>query len=150
MVGAGAGFAAGLGSVCGLCADRGHDWRAVFGLNLAVLRRYLGAALVAGGVSALISLVFAALVAVKTALPLGQLCAPPAGVEAMAAMGLALGYDPAFVACIIWCGWRCCSCWCLCSSGGEGLAALTGLPWRAGAGHIPMAQTGRIADGLAF
>ena len=70
------------------------------GLNLAVLRRYLGAALVAGGVSALISLVFAALVAAVTALPLGQLWVAfaPGGVEAMAAIGLALGYDPAFVA----------------------------------------------------
>lgn len=70
------------------------------GLNLAVLRRYSGAALVAGGVSALISLVFAALVAVVTSLPLGQLWVAfaPGGVEAMAAIGLALGYDPAFVA----------------------------------------------------
>ena len=59
-----------------------------------------GAALVAGGASALISFAFAALVAAVTALPLGQLWVAfaPGGVEAMAAMGLALGYDPAFVA----------------------------------------------------
>ena len=70
------------------------------GLSAALLRRYAGAALVAGGVSALISFAFAALVASVTALPLGQLWVAfaPGGVEAMAAMGLALGYDPAFVA----------------------------------------------------
>lgn len=70
------------------------------GLNGALLRRYMAAALVAGGVSALVSFAFAALVAAVTALPLGQLWVAfaPGGVEAMAAMGLALGYDPAFVA----------------------------------------------------
>ena len=43
---------------------------------------------------------FAAPVAALTGLPLGQLWVAfaPGGVEAMAAMGLALGYDPAFVA----------------------------------------------------
>lgn len=70
------------------------------GLRVVTLKRYAGAALVAGGASALISFAFAALVAAVTALPLGQLWVAfaPGGVEAMAAMGLALGYDPAFVA----------------------------------------------------
>ena len=70
------------------------------GLTLATLLAHGKAALVAGGMSALVSFGFAAAVAGGTGLPLGQLWVAfaPGGVEAMAAMGLAMGYDPAFVA----------------------------------------------------
>lgn len=70
------------------------------GLGMASLLAHGRAALVAGTVSALVAGLFAAPVAALTGLPLGQLWVAfaPGGVEAMAAMGLALGYDPAFVA----------------------------------------------------
>ncbi len=57
-----------------------------------------GILLVASAV--LVSLVFAALTHLLTGLPLAQvwIAFAPGGVEAMAAIGLALGYDPAYVA----------------------------------------------------
>lgn len=52
------------------------------------------------GMTVAMSLAFATLTALLTGLPWGQIwiAYAPGGVEAMAAIGLALGYDPAFVA----------------------------------------------------
>lgn len=70
------------------------------GLTRADLGRNLAATLLAGAVSTAVSLGFALVAAGLTGLPLGQLWVAfaPGGVEAMAAIGLALGHDPAFIA----------------------------------------------------
>lgn len=70
------------------------------GLAPSALRLHLRAALVAVVLASLISAGFALLVARLTGLPLAQvwIALAPGGVEAMAAIGLALGYDPAFIA----------------------------------------------------
>ncbi|MFZ5751584.1 MAG: AbrB family transcriptional regulator [Pseudomonadota bacterium] len=70
------------------------------GLSPSALGRNLLATVMAGTVSAGVAMLFAALVAGLTAIPFAQLWVAfaPGGVEAMAAVGLALGYDPAFIA----------------------------------------------------
>lgn len=70
------------------------------GLSRAALLNHLRAALAVTALSLGISLGFAALASGLTGLGLGQIwiAYAPGGVEAMAAIGLALGYDPAFVA----------------------------------------------------
>lgn len=70
------------------------------GMSGSSLGRYLVATLLAGTASAGISLIFAAIVARLTPIPFAQLWVAfaPGGVEAMAAIGLALGHDPAFIA----------------------------------------------------
>jgi len=69
-------------------------------IPLADIRRLVGGALAVVVVSSLIAAMFAALAARFLNLPFGQLWVSyaPGGVEAMAAMALALGYDSAFVA----------------------------------------------------
>ncbi|ARJ70978.1 AbrB family transcriptional regulator [Paracoccus contaminans] len=70
------------------------------GLDARALTRNLGAAVVVAAIASALSLVCAAVVARLTGLPLGQVWVAyaPGGVEAMAAIGLSLGYDPAYVA----------------------------------------------------
>lgn len=70
------------------------------GISGRSLRPLLVAALVTTGVATLVSGGFALLVAALTHLPAGQvwIAFAPGGVEAMAAIGIALGYDPAYVA----------------------------------------------------
>ena len=60
----------------------------------------LGAAVASTGTAALVSAGFAYAAAQFVDLPIGQVWVAfaPGGVEAMAAIGLALGYDPAYVA----------------------------------------------------
>lgn len=69
-------------------------------VSRAQTRRYLVAGLSVVGVTLVVSLAFAALTRALTGLPFGQvwIAYAPGGVEAMAAIGLALGYDPAYVA----------------------------------------------------
>ncbi|WOI57961.1 AbrB family transcriptional regulator [Palleronia sp. LCG004] len=64
------------------------------------MARFAAAGIITVSVSFLLSLGFAALAAALTGLDFGQvwIAYAPGGVEAMAAIGLALGYDPAFVA----------------------------------------------------
>jgi uncharacterized protein len=64
------------------------------------VRRFTFAGLSTVGVALFISLVFALLALMLTGLPFGQIwnAYAPGGVEAMAAIGLSLGYDPAYVA----------------------------------------------------
>jgi membrane AbrB-like protein len=67
---------------------------------LAQLGRFVLAGAVSVALAIAVSVGFAWLAAWLTALPFGQvwIAYAPGGVEAMAAIGLALGYDPAFVA----------------------------------------------------
>lgn len=64
------------------------------------IARFAAAGVATVSVSFVLSLGFAALAAALTGLAFGQvwIAYAPGGVEAMAAIGLALGYDPAFVA----------------------------------------------------
>lgn len=70
------------------------------GVPRALLRPLALAAAATTGIATAISGVFAVLVAWFTQLPAGQVWVAfaPGGVEAMAAIGIALGYDPAYVA----------------------------------------------------
>jgi len=104
--------AAGHGS--GLVAGAAPPWAnfAAFAVTGAALgarmsrvsraqgRRYLAAGLSVVGATLLLSLAFAAVARALTGLPFGQVWVAyaPGGVEAMAAIGLALAYDPAYVA----------------------------------------------------
>lgn len=58
------------------------------------------AAIASTGTAALVSAIFAILTSDLMSLPFGQVWVAfaPGGVEVMSAMGLALGYDPAYVA----------------------------------------------------
>ena len=69
-------------------------------VDAPMARRAAAAGLSLVVVAVLVSLAFAWLAAALTGLPFGQVWVAfaPGGVEAMAAIGLALGYDPAFVA----------------------------------------------------
>ncbi len=69
-------------------------------IALSDLMRNLGAAFASVAVAALVSAVFAIATSSISGLPLAQIWVAyaPGGVEAMAAIGLALGFDPAFVA----------------------------------------------------
>jgi membrane AbrB-like protein len=69
-------------------------------IPLADIKRLVGAALTVVVVSSAIAALFAVLAAQLLGLPFGQIWVSyaPGGVEAMAAMALALGYDSAFVA----------------------------------------------------
>lgn len=70
------------------------------GVTAAQVGRYAFAGAVTVGAALVVSLVFAGLALAVTDLPFGQvwIAYAPGGVEAMAAIGLSLGYDPAFVA----------------------------------------------------
>jgi membrane AbrB-like protein len=70
------------------------------GVTLGDLRRLAGASATVISASVAISALFALAAARAVDIPVGQawVAYAPGGVEAMAAMGLALGYDPAFVA----------------------------------------------------
>jgi uncharacterized protein len=70
------------------------------GISVRTIVRLAGAAVATTGTAAIVSVVFAVLTARLAGLPLGQVWVAfaPGGVEAMAAIGLALGYDPAYVA----------------------------------------------------
>jgi len=70
------------------------------GVTRAQLGRYLVAGLAVVGAALVVSLGFAALACALTGLPFAQvwIAYAPGGVEAMAAIGLALGYDPGYVA----------------------------------------------------
>ena len=70
------------------------------GLSPSALGHNLLATVLAGTVSAGMAMVFAGFVAWLTPIPFPQLWVAfaPGGVEAMAAIGLALGHDPAFIA----------------------------------------------------
>lgn len=69
-------------------------------INLAEIRRLLLASLTIVVTSIFVSALFAAIVSSTLGLPLGQVWVAfaPGGVEAMAAMALAMGYDSAYVA----------------------------------------------------
>lgn len=69
-------------------------------ISLVELRRLLKASLMVVGLSTSIAAVFAALVSMLLSMSYGQVFVAfaPGGVEAMAAMALALDFDPAFVA----------------------------------------------------
>lgn len=69
-------------------------------IALSALMKNLGAAFANVGAAALISALFAVAMSAFSGLPLAQVWVAyaPGGVEAMAAIGLALGFDPAFVA----------------------------------------------------
>ncbi len=69
-------------------------------IGLSRLMRLFGEAVVSVGIATLVSIGFAFLVTTITGLPAGQvwIAFAPGAVEAMAAIGLALGYDPAYVA----------------------------------------------------
>ena len=75
----------------------GTRLRSIRAAEILALTR-AGLALVAS--TAILSFAFAGATSALTGLPLGQvwIAFAPGGVEAMAAIGLALGYDPAFVA----------------------------------------------------
>lgn len=64
------------------------------------IRQYAFAGLSVVGTALIVSLIFALLAGQLTGLPFGQIwiAYAPGGVEAMAAIGLSLGYDPAYVA----------------------------------------------------
>ncbi|MEM8853719.1 MAG: AbrB family transcriptional regulator [Pseudomonadota bacterium] len=70
------------------------------GIGIRRLLRHTGATAVVVGTAIGVSAVAAVLVSQALNLPLGQvwIAFAPGGVEAMAAIGLALGYDPAYVA----------------------------------------------------
>ena len=70
------------------------------GIPLAAIGKLTGATLASVGAAALVSGLFALLVARLTGLPAAEVWVAfaPGGVEAMAAIGLALGFDPAYVA----------------------------------------------------
>lgn len=70
------------------------------GIGLGTIRAMLWATLALVGAASVVSAGVALLVAWLTALPFGQVWVAyaPGGVEAMAAIGLALGFDPAYVA----------------------------------------------------
>jgi membrane AbrB-like protein len=70
------------------------------GIGLSEVLRALGATAAAVGSAAVISAGFAALTGALTGLPYGQIwiAFAPGGVEAMSAIGLALNFDPAYVA----------------------------------------------------
>ena len=70
------------------------------GISVRAIGPLAGAALAATGTAALVSAIFAFAAARLSGLPLGQVWVAfaPGGVEAMAAIGLSLGYDPAYVA----------------------------------------------------
>ena len=107
-------FVSATGHALGLVHGAAPDWLifAAFAVTGAVLgtrmsrvdaamaRRFAAAGLSLVAVAVLVSLGFAWLAAALTGLPFGQVWVAfaPGGVEAMAAIGLALGYDPAFVA----------------------------------------------------
>lgn len=104
----------GLGHASGLVAGRLPPWAisASFviagsvvgarfsGISARAIVGLVGAAALTTGTAALMSGAFALLVSTLVDLPLGQvwIAFAPGGVEAMAAIGLALGYDPAYVA----------------------------------------------------
>ncbi|MBU2957989.1 AbrB family transcriptional regulator [Paracoccus sp. 1_MG-2023] len=69
-------------------------------VDLRAALRLAGAGVVVVGMALGMALVFAVITRALTGFPLGQILIAyaPGGVEAMAAIGLALGYDPAFVA----------------------------------------------------
>ena len=70
------------------------------GITLAAIRREAGSTALIVAVAAIVSAIFALCVSVITQLPIGQVWVAfaPGGVEAMAAIGLAMGFDPAYVA----------------------------------------------------
>ncbi len=70
------------------------------GISVRAMLRLAGASLAVVGLAAAISGAFALLAASVTHLPAGQVWVAfaPGGVEAMAAIGLALDYDPAYIA----------------------------------------------------
>lgn len=110
---AGMGISAG-GHAAGLIHGTVPDWTifAAFALTGTALgarmsvvtpgqiRRFAVAGLAVVATTMLASLGFAALAAALTGLPFGQvwIAFAPGGVEAMAAIGISLGYDPAYVA----------------------------------------------------
>ncbi|MBE9640296.1 AbrB family transcriptional regulator [Salipiger mangrovisoli] len=69
-------------------------------VDLRSVARLAGAGIVVVGMALGMAVVFALITQALTGFPLGQILIAyaPGGVEAMAAIGLALGYDPAFVA----------------------------------------------------
>ncbi len=69
-------------------------------VDLRSAARLAGAGIVVVGMALGMAVVFALITQALTGFPLGQILIAyaPGGVEAMAAIGLALGYDPAFVA----------------------------------------------------
>ena len=85
---------------CGLAIAGGALGPRVRDMGGTSLRRLALAGAVMLAVTLSVSIAFAALAAVLTGLPLVQLWVAfaPGGVEVMAAIGLSLGYDPAFVA----------------------------------------------------
>lgn len=104
----------GIGHGAGLVHGAAPAWMIFLGFTLtgAVLGTRIGkvdlrSAMTLAGAGAVVvgmalgmALVFALITQALTGLPLGQILIAyaPGGVEAMAAIGLALGYDPAFVA----------------------------------------------------
>jgi membrane AbrB-like protein len=102
------------GHAAGLAHGAAPDWLifcafavtgAVLGTRMTrvdgpTVRRHAAAGLSLVAAAMLVSLAFAWFAATLTGLPFGQVWVAfaPGGVEAMAAIGLALGYDPAFVA----------------------------------------------------
>lgn len=69
-------------------------------VTFAQVRHHATAGLATVGVALVVSIIFALCTYVATDLPFGQIwiAFAPGGVEAMAAIGLSLGYDPAYVA----------------------------------------------------
>ncbi|GAA0780525.1 AbrB family transcriptional regulator [Roseibium denhamense] len=69
-------------------------------ITLKQVRKYAVAGLATVGTAIVVSLAFAVIAQSVTGLPFGQIwiAYAPGGVEAMAAIGLALGHDPAYVA----------------------------------------------------
>ena len=69
-------------------------------VSVAQARRYASAGAAVVAMSFVVSLAFALAAGAATGLPLPQvwIAYAPGGVEAMAAIGLSLGYDPAYVA----------------------------------------------------
>lgn len=72
----------------------------ITGISGAALRRIAVAGLVMMAVTLAVSMVFSLIAMALLGLPLAQvwIAFAPGGVEAMAAIGLSLGYDPAFIA----------------------------------------------------
>lgn len=69
-------------------------------IKVSAVLQLLRATFATVGTAALVSAAFAAVVSVLTGLPIGQvwIAFAPGGVEAMAAIGLAMGFNPAYVA----------------------------------------------------
>ena len=104
----------GVGHGAGLIHGAAPSWMVFLGFTMtgAVLGtriskvdlrsalKLAGAGTVVVGMALGMALVFALITQALTGFPLGQILIAyaPGGVEAMAAIGLALGYDPAFVA----------------------------------------------------